>query len=98
MSDWQQRFVLVMTGLALTLFLALAILTAEAVAELESGSTLTKYHGCALDAERYDPPAFAGNDEPCYKVMDRATGNRWWLVRMDEGWVSMPILPVKEER
>ena len=51
--------------------------------------------GCPLDAFAYDTPAFSNGDGDLqgtvYKVVDRTTGDSWWLVMMNGKWVVLPI-------
>lgn len=98
MSDRQRAFVSAMTAFAELLLLALLFISSSAIvqADRDADRPVGRYNGCSLDAAIFDPPAFTGNDEPCYKVMDRATGEQWWLVRMNGGWVGMPISKVEK--
>lgn len=50
-----------------------------------------RLNGQPLDAHNvveYDRPAWLGECERCYRVIDRMTGQRWWLLKMDGQWVT----------
>jgi hypothetical protein len=48
-------------------------------------------NGCPLDAIAYDAPAFANNGSNALKVVDRLSGDSWWLVKIGTEWVVLPI-------
>ena len=48
-------------------------------------------NGCPLDAVSYDAPKFASNGSVSLKVVDRLSGDSWWLVKMSTKWVVLPI-------
>ena len=50
-----------------------------------------RLNGQPLDAHNvveYDRPAWLNECERCYRVIDRMTGQRWWLLRIDGQWVT----------
>ena len=50
-----------------------------------------RLNGQPLDAHNvveYDRPAWLGECERCYRVIDRMTGQRWWLIKVDGQWVT----------
>lgn len=49
--------------------------------------------GQPLDATEHEAPAFAGGGR-AYLVVDRASGQRWWLVQMRGQWVVLPLWEV----
>lgn len=49
-----------------------------------------KKNGMPLDAIQYRAPTFADGDS-AFRVEDRQTGERWWLVRMGSEWLVLPI-------
>lgn len=88
---------------AAIVFKAIAILTTlaaivYALAGCDAQTTVAEHAaGQPLDAMAYEAPAFTGNGMPCYKVVDRITGESWWVVCMGGAgqlggcsWVVMP--------
>ena len=63
-----------------------------------------KAHGQPLDAHtitEYDRPEWLPACDHAYKVIDRQTGQQWWLLVMNENtkmesYVCMPIVETKE--
>ena len=53
--------------------------------------TIEHANGCPLDAVAYDAPAFANRGSKALKVVDRLSGDSWWLVKMGTEWVVLPI-------
>lgn len=50
-----------------------------------------RLNGQPLDAHNvveYDKPVWLPECERCYRVIDRMTGQRWWLMKVDGQWVT----------
>lgn len=60
------------------------------VPQAEVASPAKHADGCPIDAIAYDAPAFADGGT-AYMVEDRASGERWWMVRMGGEWVVLPL-------
>lgn len=78
--------------------LIVLVVAVLAAASIVTGGPKTRDVGDAvspgrpLDAVRYEAPTFARRyGEWCYRVMDRSTGEQWWLIRMGDDWVSLTI-------
>jgi hypothetical protein len=56
-----------------------------------SSPAIEHANGCPLDAVAYDAPAFANHGSKALKVVDRLSGDSWWLVKMGTEWVVLPI-------
>lgn len=55
---------------------------------VSSADAPPRLNGQPLDAHNvveYDRPVWLGECERCYRVIDRMTGQRWWLLKMNDG-------------
>jgi len=88
------RETLIRAALAMAAFVAaMVILTTVLTSCSGNGSedAPPRLNGQPLDAHNvveYDRPAWLGECERCYRVIDRMTGQRWWLLRIDGQWVT----------
>lgn len=57
---------------------------------VEPTTEVPKANGMPLDAVRYRSPTFADGDA-AWRVEDRQSGSRWWLIRMGSEWLVLPI-------
>lgn len=89
------RETLIRAALAVAAFVAaMVVLTAvlTSCSGNESEDAPPRLNGQPLDAHNvveYDRPVWLGECEKCYRVIDRMTGQRWWLLKMNDGsWVT----------
>jgi len=68
-----------------------AAMEAEVKAAQDASPAIEHANGCPLDAVAYDAPAFANRGSKALKVVDRLSGDSWWLVKMGTEWVVLPI-------
>lgn len=72
------------------LLMAVLVLTVMYACErhVSSEDAPPRLNGQPLDAHNvveYDRPAWLDECEKCYRVIDRMTGQRWWLLKMNDG-------------
>lgn len=68
----------------------LVVLTAYCSTRMD----VKRVNGMPLDAmsmSEYDRPVWLPDCEHAYKVYDRQTGDAWWLLETEKGYVTLPL-------
>lgn len=77
-------------GAVVVVLIVVLMLRCSGPLTLEQTVEVPKASGMPLDAIRYRSPTFADGDA-AWRVEDRQSGSRWWLIRMGSEWLALPI-------